>query len=94
MSKSLNKSYDEIASFVGYPCTFSKTPEDAAENLVRLIVNKQLDSSQEPEFWLANLQGILDENYNLLEFNKFGADFSESEWRKILLEVISKLKDF
>lgn len=93
MSKKLSKSYDEIASFVGYPCIFSKTPEDAAENLVRLITNGQLDSLQAPNFWILNFQTILDGNYDLSEFNKFGAAFSETEWRKILLKVISKVKD-
>ncbi len=94
LSKNLSVNYDQIASYIGYPCIFCELPEDAANNLLRLIRNKQCGYTQEQDFWSSNLQIILDGNFDLLEFNKFGASFSKDEWRKILQKVIKGLKDF
>jgi hypothetical protein len=84
-------SYQYYANKIGYPCIFSKSTEDAAENLLRLIVNKQCGYVEGVLEWTQVCNEWLMGKYDLAELNFCGASFTETEWKNILGLVIRGL---
>ena len=82
---------DELIPALGYPSIFCRTPEKAADNLLRLIANHECGYVEERETWLAALRSLLEEGFNAEELNLCGAAFTEHQWQQTLLLLIQKL---
>src|SRR5262245_42585486 len=84
--------HEQFAAKIAYACIFAKTPDDATENLVRLIRQQEcgfdegLEASRKV---IEDYLGLPPED--LLVLNRFGASFSTAQWRLILEQVISGL---
>ncbi len=82
----------ETQNRIGYPCIFSRTPDDAAENLVRLISRQECGYVEGSTEWIAALRLWLEPNVDLLPLNYCGARFSAEQWRTILEKVVQGLE--
>lgn len=82
----------QFQNSIGYPCIFSRTPEDAAQNLVRLISRQECGYVEGTAVWIAALRLWLEPNVDLLQLNYCGASFSSQQWRTILEMVIRALE--
>lgn len=76
---------------IGYACIFASSPEDARDNLLRLITQRIGGYDEGPEAWCAIMQEWLTGPYDLLDLNYCGARFSVEQWRTILQETIDRL---
>jgi hypothetical protein len=85
--------YQHYADYFGYPCIFSKSPEDAAENLLRLIINKECRYVEGIFEWTKACDEWLTGRYDFAELNFCGASFCEMQWRNILELVIAGLEN-
>ena len=83
--------FEQAKNKIGYPCIFSRSPEKAAENLLRLILNRQCGFDEGQDVWRKLLQEGLDGDHDLLELNFCGAAFDASEWRAVFRLVIDGL---
>jgi hypothetical protein len=84
--------HEQFAAKIAYACIFAKTPEDATENLARLIANQECGFDEGVEAWRKVIEDYLGSPPNdLLVLNRFGANFSAAQWRLILEKVISAL---
>ena len=93
-NKKTTFNFNHIASKIAYPCIFCISAEAAINNLFRLIISKECGFDEGADFWLLALKSILVEEFELLEFNKFGATFNENEWREILNGIINRINSF
>jgi hypothetical protein len=82
---------EALAKKVGYVCIYSRSVEDAAANLHRLITSQTCGFDEGTEAWRASLGALMQSDLRVL--NWAGATFAEHEWRSILDKVRSKLQD-
>jgi hypothetical protein len=74
----------ELARKLGYPCTFCKSPEDAAQNLWRLIMDRECGFCEGPAVWLDIVAEMLAEGFDRRSLNHPGCSFSDDWWRRTL----------
>ena len=73
---------------LGYPCIFTRTVDEAAAVLVRVITDDGGALAGSAEVWLERIEGWLrDEEQSLAGLNFAGAEFTDQEWRNILDKV-------
>lgn len=84
--------FDYAKNKVGYSSIFCESPEEAANQLLRLIVNKECGYDEGASEWHTTLKEWLDGNYDLSELNHCGACFSREQWRDILGNVVVGLE--
>ncbi len=82
----------QFQNSIGYPCIFSRTTEEAADNLVRLITRQECGYVEGTTQWIAALRLWLEPNADLLQLNFCGARFSADQWRTILEKVVQALE--
>lgn len=82
----------ETQNRIGYPCIFSRTPDDAADNLVRLISRQECGYVEGAAAWVATLWLWLEPDVDLLRLNFCGATFCAQQWRVILEKVVQALE--
>jgi hypothetical protein len=80
-----------IAEVVGYSCVFQTTPEGAIQHILKLISQK-VGFEKDREFYRTKLAEMLD-TYPLEQMSRFGAIFTEAQWRCILESVLRTLEN-
>jgi len=83
--------YQNIGN-LSYPCIFAKDPEDAIDNLFRLISKKQCGFDEGIEFWKKELSNVLSEELNIKVLNSVGTTYSHEWWEKTLSGLFEKMK--
>ena len=82
----------QFQNSIGYPCIFSRTPEEAAYNLAHLITHQDCGYVEGTTQWIAALRLWLEPNVDLLQLNFCGASFNAQQWRTILEQVLEALE--
>jgi hypothetical protein len=83
-----------VAMALGYPSIFSKSSEDAASNLFRLIVNQECGYDEGAHYWHKTVSDLLDGEHDLLELNACGAKLTADQWRRALQLLYTDLSVF
>jgi hypothetical protein len=83
----------QFQNSIGYPCIFSRTTDEAADNLVRLITRQECGYVEGTAQWIAALRLWLEPGVDLLRLNFCGARFSADQWRTILTRVLLALEN-
>jgi hypothetical protein len=76
---------------IGYPCIFSRTTDEAVENLLRLIVGRQCGFDEGARAWCDELKIWLEDGKDLTPLNASGANYDGAQWRDILERVVRGL---
>lgn len=83
--------HQQFAMKIAYASIFSKTADEAAANLIRLIVKGVCGFDEGVSRWNAVLEDYLNGEDNFVELNRFGASFAVSQWRTILEQIRREL---
>ncbi|HLJ56590.1 MAG TPA: hypothetical protein VKT77_16245 [Chthonomonadaceae bacterium] len=76
---------------IGYVCIYSRTPEEAAQNVLRLIVGGQCGFDEGAEAWRAEIHEWLEGGADLRPLNNCGASLTVAQWRAALERVVAGL---
>jgi len=77
-------------SKIAYACIYSTSIEQAADNLIRLIVSGDSGFNEGPAEWRSVLSGLLTEE-DLSLLSKFGAPFDHGQWVRLLQLILDGL---
>jgi hypothetical protein len=83
--------HEQFASKIAYACIFAKSIEEASDNLIRLIANRQCGFDEGTTAWCNVLTDYLQVPDDLCELNRFGASFSAAQWSLVLQQVRTAL---
>ena len=75
-----------------YTCIFSKSQEEASENMYRLISEKKCGFNEGSGKWIAILERVLSKTLNLKELNFHSTEHDESWWNGSLMGLLEKLR--
>jgi hypothetical protein len=78
---------ETFAAKIAYACIFAQTVEEATENLVRLITNRDCGLDEGATAWREVLKNYRASPEDLGKLNRFGANFTAAQWREILEQV-------
>ena len=76
-----------------YTCIYSKSPQDAAQNMFDLISNKKCGFEEGKELWQSEINVLLSNKLNLNELNFHSTSFSYDWWSNAFKELYKKLKE-
>ena len=79
---------------ISYPCIFESVPEDAAQNLCRLITDQDCGYDEGVDFWLEITSDLLRGGSNFQHLNCHGTTFSDAWWRDALIRLDSQLRAY
>lgn len=83
--------HEQFASKIAYVCIFTKSVDNAAENLIRLIANRECGFDEGTTAWCDVLADYLQVPDTLCELNRFGASFTTAQWSRVLQQVRTTL---
>jgi hypothetical protein len=83
--------HERFAQNIAYVCVFAKSCEEASENLVRLIANRECGFDEGTTAWCEVLADYLQAPDDLCELNRFGANFTVAQWSLVLQQVQTAL---
>ena len=84
----------QYAAMLGYPCIFSKSPEDAAESLFWHISERRAGFNEGCAEWLSIIAEMLQDNFDKQLLNSPGTSFSDEWWGRTLRLLQDKLTHF
>jgi len=76
---------------LSYPCIFSKSPEEAAQNLYRLISRKECGFDEGCDVWKTVIETMLENRLDIQSLNYHRTDFSEEWWTTALDKLLAKI---
>jgi hypothetical protein len=82
---------EPYSSKIAYSCIFSRDVDEASANLTRLIAGGVCGFDEGLPAWVEALQEICETREELLELNRFGANFTAEQWAAILQETRRRL---
>lgn len=77
---------------IAYACIFQPTVDEAASNLIRLILRGECGFDEDATAWRTAIREY-QVSEHLVELNTLGASFTVSDWRQILRTVLDALSD-
>ncbi len=83
--------HKNFAEKISYVCIFTKTIEEASENLVRLITSGDSGFDEGISAWRDVLSDFLQASDGLDKLNQFGATFTAAQWNLVLQQVQAAL---
>jgi hypothetical protein len=83
--------HEKFAAKIAYASIFATTIEEATENLVRLIANRDCELDEGATPWRGVLTDYLEAPDDLCQLNRFGASFTAAQWGLILEQVRTAL---
>ena len=76
-----------------YTCIYCKSPEEAIDNMYRIICNNENGFIEGKESWKNELSSILSQKPDIEEFNFHGTSFSKEWWEASLKGLLTKLNN-
>jgi hypothetical protein len=80
-----------FADKIAYACLFARNAEEAGQNLVRLVANSECGFGEGIAAWRAVLKEYCESQEDLLQLNRFGANFTTAQWHSILEQTYNGL---
>lgn len=76
---------------LSYPCIFSKSPEQSASNLYRMISRREYGFDEGSDVWKKVVETTLENELDLQSLNYHKTDFSEEWWATTLNKFLAKI---
>ena len=75
-----------------YTCIYSKSTQDAAQNMFNLISNKECGFEEGKEHWKNEVEILLSKKLNLQELNFHSTSYSNEWWSNAFEMLLNNLK--